>query len=228
MRLGLLGGSFNPVHNGHLGLARQAAGALPLDGVLFIPTGDPPHKCEAELAPAHHRAEMIRLAIEHDPPFALSDIELTRPGKSYSIDTVQALQRKYGSASQLYFLIGLDAFLDLPTWKAPEALLNTCRFVVIARPGHQFRSLSTFSLIPNLAACDLDSLDSGASHRLDVPSPTGPGLICLRLTPSPISASDIRLRIRRGATLANLLPPSVESYIIRHRLYQEDPDRTNI
>ena len=228
MRLGLLGGSFNPVHNGHLGLARQAADTLPLDRILFIPTGDPPHKREAELAPAHNRAEMIRLAIAHDPAFALSDIELARPGKSYSIDTVRTLQRKYGSTAHLYFLIGLDAFLDLPTWKEPHALLTACRFVVVSRPGHLFRSLSAFSLLPDIDARDLDSLDSGTSNRLDIPYPAGPSLICLRLAPSPISASDIRQRVRRGATLAHLLPPPVESYIIRHRLYQEDPDRTNI
>jgi nicotinate-nucleotide adenylyltransferase len=228
MRLGLLGGSFNPVHNGHLSIAQQAADALPLDRVLFIPTGEPPHKREATLAPAQDRFEMVRLAIEDNPAFALSDIELTRPGKSYSIDTVQALQRQYGSSTHLYFLIGLDAFLDLPTWKAPQALLDACRFVVMSRPGLSFRSLSTVDLLPQIATRDLDALDTGTSHRLVIPSPTGPGVICLRLPPSPISASDIRQRIRRGATLANLLPPSVESYIIRHRLYQEGPDRTNI
>jgi nicotinate-nucleotide adenylyltransferase len=228
MHLGLFGGSFNPVHYGHLGIARQAAEALTLDRVLFIPTGDPPHKRESALAPARHRFEMVRLAIEDTPIFSISDIELTRSGKSYSIDTVLTLKRQYGPPVELLFLIGLDAFLDLPTWREPRALLEACRFVVMSRPGVLFRSLSAFPLLPHVSACDLDSLDSGAVRRLDIPSETGPGITCLHLSPSAISASDIRQRIRRGSTLANLLPPSVESYIIRHRLYQEDPDRTNI
>lgn len=227
-RIGLFGGSFNPIHNGHLGIARQALEALPLDEVLFIPTGDPPHKPEGGLASAPDRYEMVRLAVAGEPAFSVSDIEVRRPGKSYSIDTLRELRRRYGQDPHLFFLIGLDAFLDLPNWKEPQALLTACRFVVISRPGSSFSALATLPVIPTLDAQDLASLDSGRRHRLDVPGPTGPGLTCLRLTPSPISASDIRQRIMRGTPLASLLPPAVESYIIRHRLYQEDPDRTNI
>ena len=112
MRLGLLGGSFNPVHNGHLTIARQAREAIGLDQILFIPASYPPHKPNGSLAPAKDRHEMVRLAIASDPSLAISDVEIRRPGKSYSIDTIRLLQQEYGAQTQLYFLIGLDAFLD--------------------------------------------------------------------------------------------------------------------
>lgn len=227
MRLGLLGGSFNPIHYGHLGIARHARERLQLGKILFIPTGDPPHKQDGELAPAKDRYEMVRLAIAGTPAFALSDVEVRRTGKSYSIDTVRELQQQDPSA-ELYFLIGLDAFLDFATWREPRALLEACRFVVISRPDQSFRSLTTLSLLPKLDPRTLAQLDSGEATRLDIAIPSCPGIICLPLPPCSISASDIRQRIKRRATLANLLPPPVESYILQHRLYQEDRDHTHI
>ena len=227
-RLGLFGGSFNPIHNGHLAIARQTRTILALNRILFIPTGDPPHKQAGALAPARHRYEMVRLAIADDPAFALTDIEVARQGKSYSIDTVRELQRQQGPGTALFFVIGLDAFIDLPTWREPEALLDACSFVVISRPGQTYRSLASLPLLPKIDADRLAALDSGLIHRLDLPLPSGRALICLPLTPSPISASDIRQRIQRGAALANLLPPPVESYILQHQLYQEDYNRTHI
>lgn len=228
MKLGLLGGSFNPVHNGHLGIARHARESLHLDQVLFIPTGDPPHKRDGVLAPAKDRFEMVRLAIAGTPAWTLSDSELRRAGKSYSIDTVREFQQLYGPSAELYFLIGLDAFLDFPTWKEPHALLKACRFVVLSRPGQSFQSLMKLSILPKLDPVALAQLDSGEAARLDIAIPAGPGIICLPLPPCSISASDIRQRIRRGEALANLLPPPVESYILQHRLYQEDRNHTHI
>lgn len=227
-RLGLFGGSFNPIHNGHLAIARKAHEILALDRTLFIPTGDPPHKQDRALAPAHHRYEMARLAIADTPGFELSDIEIARQGKSYSIDTVRELQRRYGSETLLYFLIGLDAFLDLASWREPDALLAACSFVVISRPGQSFQSLTTLPFLRNVSPNQLAPLDTGALDRLDLPLPSGQTIICLPLPPSPISASDIRHRIQRGAMLANLLPPPVESYILRQQLYREDQHRTHI
>jgi nicotinate-nucleotide adenylyltransferase len=228
MRLGLFGGSFNPVHYGHLDIARHARERLQLDRILFIPTGDPPHKRDGALARAEDRYEMVRLAIADTPFFAVSDIEIQRRGKSYSIDTVHALQTAYGAATELHFLIGLDAFLDLETWREPQALLGACRFIVMSRPGQSFQSLRQLSLLPLLDQQALAQLDAGEKHRLDVAIPLGPGLTCLSLPPSSISASDIRQRVRKGMPLANLLPPLVESYILHHRLYQEDCDHTHI
>ncbi len=227
-RLGLFGGSFNPIHNGHLAIARQAHKMLALDRTLFIPTGDPPHKRDGALAPAQHRYAMVRLAITGMSDFELSDIEILRQGKSYSIDTVRELQRQYGPTTSLFFLIGLDAFLDLPNWREPDALLATCSFVVISRPGQSFKTLATLPFLQNVSVEKLASLDAGTVNRLDLPLPSGQTIICLPLPPSPISASDIRHRIQRGAMLANLLPPPVESYILRQQLYREDQHRTHI
>jgi nicotinate-nucleotide adenylyltransferase len=226
MRLGLLGGSFNPVHNGHLTIARQAREALGLDRILFVPTSHPPHKPTGSLAPAQDRYEMVRLAIASDPTLAISDVEISRQGKSYSIDTIRLLQQEYGAQTQLFFLIGLDAFLDFPSWRDPLTLLTLCRFVILSRPGLSFRSLSTVPLLPPIPFTSLADLDAGRISRIEAPLGTQ-GLICLKLPPCPISASDIRSRIRQGLPTANLLPPLVESYILQHHLYQEGCNRTN-
>lgn len=228
MRLGIFGGSFNPIHNGHLAIANQVCEKLQLHRVLFIPTGEPPHKRDQSLAPAKDRYEMVRLAIAGTPSFDISDIEVQRRGKSYSIDTIRELRRQYGPTAKLYFLIGLDAFLDFPSWKEPEALLHACRFVVISRPGQSFQSLARLSMLPTLDPHALAQLDAGNMTRWDIAIPSCPGIICLPLPPSAISASDIRQRVQRKAALANVLPPSVESYILQHHIYQEDRDRTHI
>lgn len=226
LRLGLLGGSFNPVHNGHMAIARKTREALGLDQILFIPTSHPPHKQNGSLAPAQDRYEMVRIAIASDPSLAISDVEIRRPGKSYSIDTIRLLQQEYGPHTQLFFLIGLDAFLDFPSWREPLTLLELCPFVVLSRPGLSFRSLSTVALLPPIPQTSLADLDAGRISQLDVPLGTQ-RLTCLHLPPCAVSASDIRSRIRAGLTVANLLPPLVESYILHHHLYQEDRDRTN-
>jgi nicotinate-nucleotide adenylyltransferase len=218
-RLGLLGGTFNPIHNGHLTIARQAREALGLDRILFIPAGDPPHKQDRDLAPAKDRYEMVRLAVASEPLFAISDVEIRRPGKSYSIDTIRLLQQEYGPQTRLSFLIGLDAFLEVPSWREPETLLTLCSFVVISRPGMSFQALSTMALLPSLPAQSLADLDAGRTSTLTLSLGTQ-YLTCLRLPPSEVSASVIRTRIKQGLSAANLLPPPVESYILHHHLYE--------
>jgi nicotinate-nucleotide adenylyltransferase len=217
-RIGLLGGTFNPVHNGHLAIARQTREALQLERVVLIPTGDPPHKPLEHLAPAKDRYEMVRLAIGSDPSLSVSDVDVRRSGKSYSIETVRLLQQQFGRETTLYFLIGLDAFLELPTWRDPETLLTLCSFVVISRPGLSFQALSTLPLIPRLPQASLVDLDAGRSVRLDT-ALGQQSLICLRLPPSDVSASEIRARIAQRIPTANLLPPAVESYILQHHIY---------
>jgi nicotinate-nucleotide adenylyltransferase len=216
--IGLLGGTFNPIHNGHLRIACEARQTLALDRVIFIPSGDPPHKPAGGVAPARHRYEMVRLAIAQDPSLAISDVEVRRTGKSYTIDTIRLMREEYGSRTPLYFLIGLDAFLEFPTWRDPEILLTLCSFVVLSRPGLSFQALSALPLIPRLSQALLLDLDAGKRGRLDV-AVGSQSLICLRLAPSDVSASDIRARIARGASTANLLPPAVESYILQHHIY---------
>ncbi|MBX3329889.1 MAG: nicotinate-nucleotide adenylyltransferase [Nitrospira sp.] len=227
-RLGLLGGSFNPIHNCHLTIAHHVYERMQLSQVLFIPTGDAPHKRDGSLAPANVRYEMVRLAIADNPLFTVSDIEIQRKGKSYSIDTVRALQQHYSPSTELFFIIGLDAFLDFPTWREPHELLMICHFVVVPRPGQSFRALAEMPLLPNLHPLALAQLDNGEQRRLDIVVPSCPGITCLAIPPCPTSASEIRRRVRSGLPLANILPPPVESYILRHSLYQEDNNRTRI
>ena len=216
--VGLLGGTFNPIHNGHVAIARQAREVLALDRVVLIPTGDPPHKPHENLAAAKDRFEMVRLAIASDPSLSISDVEVRRSGKSYTIDTIRLLQQEYGPAARLFFLIGLDAFLEFPTWRDPATLLTLCSFVVLSRPGLSFQALSELPLIPPIPHASLVDLDAGQSVRLDVPV-GAQSLICLRLPPNSVSASDIRARIAQGAPTAKLLPPVVESYILQHHIY---------
>jgi len=225
MRLGLLGGSFNPIHRCHLSIAQAAQRLLPLDRVLFIPTGDPPHKQPGTLAPAHHRYRMVQLAIQDEPAFTLTDIEIRRSGKSYSIDTVRALHAQYGPGTELFFLIGLDAFIDIPSWKQADQLLDLCNFVVISRPSTRFLQVASMPFFSGLPTDELRALDEGRRERAEVPIRNGRALTCLRLPPCDSSASDIRTRIADGRPLANLLPPLVESYILREGLYREDSER---
>ncbi len=227
-RLGLFGGSFNPVHNGHLRIAGHVRNTLQLDRVLFIPTGDPPHKQDVSLASAMHRNKMVHLAIAGCPFFEISEIEMRRSGKSYSIDTVRELRQQLTPLTDIYFLIGLDAFLDFHTWREPRELLKACRFVVVPRPGHSFQSLADIPMPFSIDPTALTQLDTGNLTRLDLAIPSCRGIICLVIPPCSTSASEIRRRIRQGAAVANMLPPSVESYILQQRLYQEDRDRTYI
>jgi nicotinate-nucleotide adenylyltransferase len=226
MRLGLLGGSFNPIHRCHLSIAHSARQLLHLDRVLFIPTGDPPHKQPGTLAAAEHRYRMVELAIQGVAEFAVTNMEIRRSGKSYSIDTVRAVQQKYGPSTTVFFMIGLDAFLELPSWKDAQTLLSSCRFVVFSRPSVNFRSLSSISLFHGLQEQALMALDAGRQERADMILVGDQALTFLRLPPCDISASDIRQRVKEGRSLAKLLPDSVESYILHQGLYREDSDRT--
>ena len=230
MRIGLFGGTFNPIHNCHLTIAAQIRERLSLDQVLFIPAGDPPHKPQDGLAPASHRLEMVRLAVAGRPGFAVSDIEVKRPEKSYSVDTVRALRRQYGPAADLVFIIGLDAFLEIPSWREARDLVKLCHFAVVSRTGLAFAPLADRSPLPPIPRQALASLDDRTQDRLDVaiPGPGGTHLTLLRLPPCDISASDIRKRIRSRMSVSSLLPAPVESYIMRTRLYQEEADRPGV
>jgi nicotinate-nucleotide adenylyltransferase len=226
MKLGLLGGSFNPIHKCHLAIAHATRSLLQLDRVLFIPTGDPPHKPPGSFAAAHHRYRMVELAVEGEPSFSVTDLELRRPGKSYTIDTVRAIQAEHGPETELYFIVGLDAFLDVPSWKDSDSLLRLCHFVVVSRPAVRFASLAAHDLVRPWPRSVLHALDSGRQDRADLSLSSHTHLILLRLPPCDVSASEIRMRLRQKSSLANLLPARVESYILKHGLYAEDADRT--
>ncbi|MFM8551089.1 MAG: nicotinate-nucleotide adenylyltransferase [Nitrospiraceae bacterium] len=228
MKIGLFGGTFDPVHGCHVAVARHVRDRLGLDHVLFVPSGDPPHKPLGTLAPAFHRLEMVRLAIAGEPSMTVTDFEIRRPTKSYSIETVRALKDQYGPSAELFFLIGLDAFLDIHPWKDAHALLGLCHFVVMSRPPCRFAALATLQMLPALDPAALARVDSQTQDRLDILLPEGTSLILLALPPCSTTATDVRRRIRHHLPLSNLLPDPVESYIIRHRLYQEASDRTGV
>ena len=215
MKLGLYGGAFNPVHRCHLIVAEAAYRRLGLDAVLFIPTGDPPHKPSSEFIPSAHRLEMVRLAIAPYPYFQVSDIEMRRSTKSYSIDTIREIQQHYPPDTQLVFIIGLDAFLELPTWREPEALLSTCDFAVVARSGWTFLSLDELPFMEVQNKGELTKIDRGELDVAKVPLKSGRALWVIRIPPCEVSGKEIRSRLRNRQDLENFLPADVESYIRR-------------
>ncbi len=217
-RIGLLGGAFNPVHRGHLAMATHAQQALALDRILFIPSGDhPPHKANAALAPAHHRLAMVRHAIADNPRFTVSDVESNTPGTSYTIETLHTL--RHTLKGTLWFLIGLEAFLQMASWKSIDILLSSTNVLVLSRPPAQFSQAASLPFLPAPPAGQLESLDNGTSPRLDLRTGPDATLTLLPMPPYPVSASAIRARIQEGLDVTDWLPPPVHSYIIRHHLY---------
>jgi nicotinate-nucleotide adenylyltransferase len=171
---------------------------------------------------------MVRQAISQDPSFVVSDVEVAQRSKSYSIDTVQALRQDFGSTAELFFIIGLDAFLELPTWKQAPDLLRTCHFVVLPRPGVAFVSLLDMPILPSLERASLESIDAQRQGRLDIPLSASTALILLWIPPCVISSSDIRRRLQQRLPVSDLLPVPVDSYIMQQALYQEESDRTGV
>jgi nicotinate-nucleotide adenylyltransferase len=218
MKLGLYGGAFNPIHRCHLEVAEAARSRLGLDQVLFIPTGDPPHKSPTDFIPASHRVAMVRLAIAPYSYFRLSEIETGRPAKSYAIDTIRELQTIYAPDTRLIFIIGLDAFLKFPSWREPDRLLELCEFAVVSRPGVLFKSLENLPLPVIKDSESLERLDRGQVEIQEFRLTIGQSLWALAIPPCLVSAQDIRNRLTHRQSVENLLPPAVESYILSHHL----------
>ncbi|HRT05319.1 MAG TPA: nicotinate-nucleotide adenylyltransferase [Kiritimatiellia bacterium] len=195
--IGLLGGTFNPVHEGHLSIAREALRLFALDAVWFIPCAVPPHKPVHDLASNEDRLAMLRLAIAGEPRFAALDVEFNRPGKSYTLDTVRALQALH-PADAFAFIVGADTLPELPTWHRPLELLSLVRIVSLARPG----------FTPDAAAIRL-------------PPPWPERLLADLRTGEPldVSSREIRAKIAAGQPVS-LVPDSVLRYIEEHNLYR--------
>lgn len=198
MRIGVLGGTFDPVHLGHLILAEEAREVLSLERLLFVPAGMPWRKTGRPISPAEHRLAMLRLALEGSP-FELSTLEVERPGPSYTVDTLRELHAAFPAAS-LYFIMGYDALLDLPNWHQPQEIVRLALLAVARRPGAE------------------DSLEE---LERELPGVSG-RVVWVTMPPIGISASDIRSRVRAGRSVRYLVPPGVEEYIHRHRLYRQD------
>jgi nicotinate-nucleotide adenylyltransferase len=215
-KLGIIGGTFNPVHYGHLAAAEEVRDRLKLDRVLFIPSALPPHKQEEDMPSAVQRLEMVRLAVTGNPHFKVSDIEVKRGGKSYTIDTIEALLPLHPGA-EFYFVTGLDSFMDIETWKDWERLLSLCSFVVLSRPGYSFTELAKIGFMAQ-SEQELASLDRRETEQAVVKS-DGSKVFLERISLYDVSSTDIRTRIHQSRTVKYHLPESVEHYIIENKLY---------
>jgi nicotinate-nucleotide adenylyltransferase len=196
-RFGIVGGTFDPIHYGHLAAARAAQDALALDRVRFIPSARPPHRPDSPGASGYHRLEMVRLAVADTPGWEVSDLELTREGPSYTYDTLTTIGREGLSPLQIFFITGADAFAEIATWHRYPDVFDLAHFVVVARPGTALASLRTY-----------------------LPGDTARRNVTLLEADTPdISATDIRKRAARGESLDGLVPSAVSAYIRKHSLY---------
>jgi nicotinate-nucleotide adenylyltransferase len=209
----VFGGSFNPIHYGHLLLADDVRERLRLEQVLFVPAGVPPHKSAAGLAPAADRYQMVKLATAAHPGFAVSDLELRRPGPSYTVDTLQALHRP---RETLFLLVGSETFLDLLSWRAPRRLAELARIVIIPRAGSAFNpeSAAALKVLREIGEDRFAPVEGG-----DLPAR---GVLIVHGLSLPISASDLRTRVREGRSIAFRVPDAVVAHIRAARLYRGD------
>jgi nicotinate-nucleotide adenylyltransferase len=218
VRIGIFGGTFNPIHLGHLRAAEEIRERFNLERVIFIAAAVPPHKEVEGGIPGEHRLEMVRLAISDNPHFVTSDIELKRPGKSYSIGTIQFFREKYGSDSEMFFILGMDAFLEIGTWKSFQELFSLCHFIVMTRPGFD-KPFSARVLPPEVADTFVaDEQGDRFIHR------DGYFIYLQGVTFLDISSTKIREETREGRSMRYLLPPEVERYIKQHHFYRAEGD----
>ena len=211
--IGVLGGSFNPVHLGHLRAAEEVREGQALDEVLLVPAASPPHKDATGLAPADHRLRMLELAIAGRAGLRVARLELDRPGPSYSIDTLRALRANLGR-TRLVFAVGWDAFRDFGTWKDHTEIFATCDVVVVTRPPGPTRlALDDIPVAAREAFC-YDPSSESFRHA------SGYVLSLQRITALDISAAALRARVAAGRSIRFLVPAAVETYIEAHRLYR--------
>lgn len=195
-RIGLMGGTFDPIHYGHLRAADEAHGAFDLSEVIFIPTGQPPHKADKNVTPAEDRYMMSVLATAECPYFTVSRIEVERTGHSYTIDTLRELRAmpQY-SGSDFYFITGLDAVLDIMKWKNPDEIISMCKFVAVSRYGYTHQRME------------------------ELPEGLRRAIIPLEIPLLAISSTQLRERVSRNFSIRFLVPPAVESYIRKKSFY---------
>lgn len=213
MKVGILGGTFNPIHYGHLRAAEEVREKLSLDKIIFIPAGSPPLKSR-DLAPEAHRMAMTSKAVLTNPCYEVSDIEISRKGKSYTVDTLRKLKELY-PADEFFFIMGVDAFMDLHLWKEPDTLISLADFVVIPRPPMELAEamMSPYLELSKPLACYRHGV---LSARLK----SGRAIYFIETALMYISSTEIRWLLRKGRSIKYLLPQEVESYIISHGLYK--------
>jgi nicotinate-nucleotide adenylyltransferase len=202
-KIGIMGGTFNPIHHGHLVTAQEALSQFKLDMVIFIPTGNPPHKTQNEVASAEDRYIMTVIATSSNSNFFVSRMEIDRRGNSYTIDTVRQLKKIYGSSSLLYFITGADAILEILTWKNTDEIVSLCKFIAATRPGYNLSRIEDLRkrLFGNTVATD------NKIYIMEIPALS-------------ISSTDIRNRVKHNRPIDYLLPEGVSNYILKHGLYK--------
>ncbi len=207
----IFGGTFNPIHFGHLRAAEEVREALGLSKVIFIPSCVPPLK-SGDLAEVHCRLDMVRLAIRDNPYFELSDMECRRGEKSYTVKTLEELKEQHPSIEP-FFILGVDAFLDMPNWYQPERLIQLCDFIVVNRPPFSIEEILRSPFLKD------EGMRLSRETQALLSLKSGRKVISINCTSLGISASDIRERLKKGMSIKYLLPESVESYIISNKLY---------
>ncbi len=198
MNIGVIGGTFDPIHNGHLLIAQEVSTRLSLAEVFFVPAGQPWLKANSPVSAAEHRLEMVRLAIADRPHFKLSAVDIDRAGPSYTTDTIADLQSQLGADTELFFILGWDSLAALPQWHEPSRLIEMCYLVAVPRPGYRRPKVKS-----------LEKSIHGISRRL----------MLLDRPEVDISAAVIRERVARGLSIRHLVPGPVNRYIKQHRLY---------
>lgn len=207
MKLGIFGGTFNPIHFGHLRAAEEVREKVNLDKVIFIPSGNPPLKSQ-DLIDAFHRYSMTRLATASNVNFVVSDIEINQTEKSYTVNTIQRLYEIY-SGDELFFILGIDAFLDIPNWWQPELLMSMLDFIIVTRPGFDLSDITKSPYIEK-------SKEQSALYTLT----SGKKALLINITPLDISSTNIRRLLKRGLSIKYLLPEAVEKYLHDYNLYR--------
>lgn len=213
-RLGLFGGTFDPIHCGHLDAADAARETLALDEVWFIPSHIPPHR-EDPVATPFHRFALTALAIADRPAFRISDIELRRDGRTYTIDTLRALHGRGWASTQLFFMLGTDAFAEIATWREFPTVLDAAHFVVIARPGTTIEQALMRAPALGARLAEPDAMHDSHGHTR---------IILLRVSTPDVASTAIRQRLRAGLSLQGLVPRTVERHILIHHLYEAVDD----
>lgn len=212
-RIGIFGGTFDPVHNGHLGAAKAVKQAFGLDSILFIPASVPPHKKDRSISPIQDRIAMLECAVSLYPGFFVSSIEARRPGPSYSIDTLKGLRKRLAAQCTIFFIIGLDAFVEIASWKQYNLLLDEAHFVVISREEYGMESLG--DVMRQHFSCyaysdDERSWTMGGERGMIYP---------FFLEPIHVSSTEVRRLLLANASIGEMVPSCVEEYIRDNRLF---------
>ncbi len=209
VKIGILGGTYDPIHQGHISLAHHVYHNLNINTILFVPAADPPHKQNKIITPVHHRLEMVSLAIAGYPYFELSRVDIDREGPHYSVDMIRILRGKYNrshnsragylTVENTFFILGADSLIDLPTWHKPNHLLELCQLAVVNRTDYKPDLAQLTQILPELPK---------KIHWVSTPTLS-------------ISATDLRKKLAVGADVGDELTDSVKMYILEHGLYQK-------